>query len=244
MPQAQTLSVEIQEAIGRALTRTQSHMRGDGKREMMDLVLLGTISAVTQNFRAGGRPTKWRPLSPVTIASRRGGSSMPLMDTGMLYRSVTAGGKTGVQGSIRITEGLVLRYGTNVLHAEVHDPEDDREFTSIHPKRAKMLAIPLRPEARGKRPRDVFKEQRLFVIRSAAGNVLGVKRIGSGRNATIELWYLLKYVVNIPARRFLIIPEQDRHYIEQTLLSYLTVLLQKNIIAEGGTTAGGAGNAI
>lgn len=54
----------------------------------MSMVMLG---AVEDNFRAEGRPTKWKPLKPSTLAARAaaGKSGKILQRTGHLARSIT-----------------------------------------------------------------------------------------------------------------------------------------------------------
>jgi len=70
--------------------------------------------SVQQNFRAEGRPTKWAPLQPATIAARRrgrrkGGRARILRDTGRLAGSIIG----------RIAGDSVI-VGTNVIYAPTH----------------------------------------------------------------------------------------------------------------------------
>jgi len=44
------------------------------------------VSWVSKNFQKGGSP-KWKPLSPNTVASRRGGGAQTLRDRGTLWQS-------------------------------------------------------------------------------------------------------------------------------------------------------------
>jgi len=86
------------------------------------------------NLRRGinfyGEP--FRPLSPITILSRRKGSKLPLNDTGRLAQSIKIE---------KLRTSLKLRAG--VIYAFTH------QFgTIITPKRAKALIIPINPQAR------------------------------------------------------------------------------------------------
>lgn len=83
------------------------------------------------NFRNSKSPTgeSWKPLSPLTISMRRGGSSKPLIDRGTLRRSIN-GKATNTQaiagtnlnyaaihqfgGTIRPRTGRALRFGGNI----------------------------------------------------------------------------------------------------------------------------------
>lgn len=60
------------------------------------------VTSIQRNFEVGGRPTKWAPLSPVTLKRRKG--NKPLVVKGM-------GG--GLMGSIHyVVEGDKLKVGT------------------------------------------------------------------------------------------------------------------------------------
>jgi phage virion morphogenesis protein len=89
---------------------------GDIQRRMGDLTpamkIIGQIvrTSFVRNFEKGGRPSKWAPLSPVTLARRKGRKI--LMDRGM-------GG--GLAGSIhdRASKDEVT-VGTNKIYAALH----------------------------------------------------------------------------------------------------------------------------
>jgi phage virion morphogenesis protein len=89
---------------------------GDIQRRMGDLTpamkIIGQIvrTSFVRNFEKGGRPAKWAPLSPVTLARRKGRKI--LMDRGM-------GG--GLAGSIhdRASKDEVT-VGTNKIYAALH----------------------------------------------------------------------------------------------------------------------------
>lgn len=68
---------------------------------------------------------------------------------------------------------------------------------TIKPKRAKRLAIPLHPSARGKSPRE-FTD--LYLITSKEGNLLLVRDKGTG---DMEFMYWLATEVHIPERSFI-----------------------------------------
>ncbi|MEQ8511226.1 MAG: phage virion morphogenesis protein [Algiphilus sp.] len=66
---------------------------------------------VDMNFSAGQNPygQPWEPLSPVTIANRRRGSSVPLRDTGRLANSIEV---------VASLDSILV--GTNVEYAGTH----------------------------------------------------------------------------------------------------------------------------
>jgi hypothetical protein len=79
--------------------------------------------------------------------------------------------------------------------ASVHEGWPDRRSnTTIHPRTAKYLAIPLTEEARQARPRSFANT---FVQTSRAGNVLIFQKTGSGGIVPL---YLLRTSVTIPSR--------------------------------------------
>lgn len=145
------------------------------------------VSSTRRRFREGKAPSgrKWKPLSKVTLAARRGGTH-PLLDKGMLRDSVNF-----QVSSDAVTIGTVLK------QARVH-----QLGATIRPKRAKMLAIPLKKEARARSPRD-FPD--LFVWRRF-GKVFLARASTRGN---LSLMYLLKRSVKIPARAFIGISRED-----------------------------------
>jgi len=115
-------------------------------------------NSIVENFRAGGRPQRWAPLSPMTIAIRkwrakqgkgRGfrniqGVDQPiLIDTGKLLQSI---------GSVKTITKRYLEYGTNDPRAPKlqgtgfgyeHGTPVVVPKRIIRPKKAKALKIPL-----------------------------------------------------------------------------------------------------
>lgn len=89
----------------------------DIQRRMGDLTpamkIIGQIvrTSIVRNFEKGGRPSKWAPLSPATLARRKGRAKI-LMDRGM-------GG--GLAGSIHDrADRDSVTVGTNKIYAAVH----------------------------------------------------------------------------------------------------------------------------
>lgn len=95
------------------------------------------VSSIQENFEVEGRPDKWNPLSPMTIAMRRTGEDSSkkdkiLQDTGRLKGSI----------SYALTENNSgIKVGTNVWYGEIHQfgkkikiPKRD-----IFPKNKKVL---------------------------------------------------------------------------------------------------------
>ncbi len=61
--------------------------RSIDEKTLLALVGQRHLNWIDKNFRAGGLETKWKKLSPNTIAGRRKGSSAILQDTGKLRQS-------------------------------------------------------------------------------------------------------------------------------------------------------------
>lgn len=87
-----------------------------------------------------------------------------------------------------------------VVQEEGSDPDHP-----VVPKNAKLLAIPLQPHAltpggvpRFASPRDAPDDPKFFVWKSSSGNKFLAKSVGG----QLELWYLLKDKVTIPATHF------------------------------------------
>jgi len=84
-------------------------------RPAMQVVAQIIRSSVLENFRVGGRP-RWKPLSPVTLARRRGKKKHTiLVDTGRLRASIAGGAE-----SVHEVGDTYARVGTNVIYAAVH----------------------------------------------------------------------------------------------------------------------------
>lgn len=75
---------------------------------VLSVVAADTVTLIDDSFAGGHTPENvaWAPLSPKTLARRRGGSGNPLVDTGRMRSSVTAYGR-----------GTTLAFGTNVGYA-------------------------------------------------------------------------------------------------------------------------------
>lgn len=86
MPLAMPVRIESERAR-RALT---SLGRKFETRRILKAIGASQLNWINRNFRAGGIERKWKPLSPNTLASRRGRGGQPLRDTGRLAQSFTA----------------------------------------------------------------------------------------------------------------------------------------------------------
>ena len=78
----------------------------------MQIIGRRVLSSVIENFQAGGRPKGWQPLSPVTLAKKKGGSIL-----------VGDGFGGGLLGSIHFkTEpsAVMVSTGTNKKYAAIH----------------------------------------------------------------------------------------------------------------------------
>ena len=88
------------------------------------------LSWIDENFRKAGAERKWPPLSPNTVAGRRGGSSQPLRNTGRLAASF-----------VKKVSGDRVDVGTEDKRALWHHEGTD-PFT-IRPKNKKVLRFPV-----------------------------------------------------------------------------------------------------
>jgi len=106
---------ELKRTIARA-ERTLSDLTPMLKRSGVHM-----ISSFDKNFKAQGRPQKWKPLAPNTVINRRKGSSVVLQDTGRLRMSVLSRVAPGniyklTKNSLRMGSALKVaawhQYGT------------------------------------------------------------------------------------------------------------------------------------
>lgn len=111
--------------------------------------------------------------------------------TGRLRAAFTA---EVVSSGQEITGRIGYLYDTPP-YAAVHEGwPGERRFTTIRPRQAQYLAIPLTEEARRAKPRSF---ENTFVQSSRRGNLLIFQKTGAG---TIAPLYLLRREVTIPAR--------------------------------------------
>jgi phage virion morphogenesis protein len=121
-----SISVDLNaDAATRQLLRV---MKAAERRRLLAAIGNRVLEWVNQNFREEGAEEKWEPLSPNTIAGRRGGGSGAkiLRDTGRLAQSFTS----RVRGSVAIV-------GTSDKRASWHHLGTDPY--QIRPKTATAL---------------------------------------------------------------------------------------------------------
>lgn len=76
----------------------------------MQIIGRRVLSSVIENFQAGGRPTGWQPLTPVTLAKKKGGSIL-----------VGKGFGGGLLGSIHSEpDPSAVMIGTDKVYAAIH----------------------------------------------------------------------------------------------------------------------------
>lgn len=111
--------------------------------------------SILANFRAGGRPVKWKPLSSFTIRERKRkgtwrtgvGSDQPILqETGALRQSI---------GSVFHISPTELEYGTNYKTATIHQfgatvplgggRKGGARRGEIESRPTRMVKIPARP---------------------------------------------------------------------------------------------------
>ena len=95
-------------------------------------IKMGLIASIDKNFKAGGRPEKWKPLSPGTIAKRKkeGKGAKILQDTGTLKQSITG-----------FSDKRTAKAGTNIKYAGIHQKGGIIRIPAmvIRPKKASAL---------------------------------------------------------------------------------------------------------
>jgi len=102
---------ELKDLIKKA-ERTVSNLTPMLKRSGVHM-----ISSMDKNFKAQGRPQKWKPLSPNTVINRRKGSAIVLQDTGRLRMSVLS---RAAPGNIYKLTKNSLTMGSALKVAEWH----------------------------------------------------------------------------------------------------------------------------
>jgi hypothetical protein len=114
--------------------------------------------------------------------------------TGRVKASFAAQVQVGSQGGGALVTAQIGYLDDPPHWIDVHEGLDGRSSTTIRPKTAKYLAIPLTEEARSMPPRQMGNT---FVARSRAGNLLIFRKIEGGG---IVPEYVLKTEVVIPTR--------------------------------------------
>ena len=186
------------EGLDRVL-RDLEVMAGNGANmtEIHNAVALMVRGWQLRHFTAAvdSRGIPWRPLSPLTLALRRGGGGLPLQDTGALKASV------GVQAAS--STGWTV--GTRKKYAAVH------QFgATILPKNGKFLFIPV--DKFGRRARSFASSVEMG---GAKGQQYG-KLTKSGK-AKRRLIALKKAV--IPAREYLYLNTQEQEELVEVYAS-------------------------
>ena len=91
------------------------------------------LSSIDKNFRAEGRPKKWAPLSPMTIAMRRkkGRGAKILQDTGR--------GKSSIV--YKVVSNQKVQIGTNLDYMRIHQEGGSIKMPArdIYPVKARAL---------------------------------------------------------------------------------------------------------
>lgn len=150
--------------------------------------------SIVANFRQGGRPEKWKPLTSWTIAARGGAglSDSPLMDTGALVRSI---------GTINVQRAMSFNYGSNLKYAKLMNyGTAGLPGGLLKPRSGKYLALPF-PGVKG-RPR---KYRNTFVVTTKNSKIIWQKM----RGAPARPLFLLKKSVRIPARPYMVMQKED-----------------------------------
>jgi len=127
-----------------------------------------------------GRP--YKPLAPLTVMARGGGSPKPLFKRGLLMRSI----------GYRLEPPHRIVVGSNLKQARLL-----QKGGTIRPVKARLLAIPVIPQAAAAgSPRNVAG---LTLIKTGKGTLLLVKTT----KRAFHIWYVLLPKVTVDAREFL-----------------------------------------
>lgn len=110
-------------------------------KPVLNIIAQDMTKEAQLNFRNSQSPEgeKWQPLNTLTISMRRKGSSQPLVDTGILRRSI--------RGSANGTQAIA---GTNIKYAAIHQfggtikPKNGKAL-SFGKHRVTKVVIPARP---------------------------------------------------------------------------------------------------
>lgn len=108
------IEIEIDSKSSRNLENLFIKMETNIKKPIVALKQIGAymLGSINKNFENQGRPTKWAPLAPSTIAGRRNknkASIKILQDTGYLKNSITY---DATDDEVKI--------GTNVIYGKTH----------------------------------------------------------------------------------------------------------------------------
>ena len=169
-------------------------------------VAAAAVAGMRRAMRQGVSPdgTPYKPLAH----ARPGGGAKPLMDTGLLAASLSAG----------VTAGGDVLLRSSSPYAKLM-----QSGGTIRPKNAHALAIPVTAEARRyKSPRDFPRT--LFVLRKKGSSRPGVlaERLSGG---AVAVHYVLVKSVTVPARPFLgLTPEAVAAIREKVGLSYANAI--------------------
>ena len=169
-------------------------------------VAAAAVAGMRRAMRQGVSPdgTPYKPLAH----ARPGGGAKPLMDTGLLAASLSAG----------VTAGGDVLLRSSSPYAKLM-----QSGGTIRPKNAHALAIPVTAEARRyKSPRDFPRT--LFVLRKKGSSRPGVlaERVSGG---AVAVHYVLVKSVTVPARPFLgLTPEAVAAIREKVGLSYANAI--------------------
>ncbi len=161
-------------------------------------------TSIDKNFREGGRPEKWKDISPLTKALRRGkGGGKPLRDTGAL--------KKGITYTVSHDEAQIF---PTVKYAAVH-----QTGKTIKPKKGRYLAIPLTKEAKAAGTPTAFKNLSPIFFGGNYNTGILARKLFTGIN---EPFFFLTKKVTIPARPFMLFQSEDIERMEQMAMNYIT----------------------
>ena len=125
------LYVETEDRGGLEDLIVRTNRRMENTQPILKIIGQYMLGSIDRNFEMQGRPSRWTPLAPSTIAGRRNKNKKSikiLQDTGLLRGSITYK-----------ADKNTLAVGTNVHYAPYHQFGAKIPAMTIVPRRAKAL---------------------------------------------------------------------------------------------------------
>lgn len=190
------------------------HRKAGDLRPFFKVATVIITRSVMKNFRAQGRPNKWRPLSPLSVANRRAEGSYRgaaiLQRYGDLRQSV---GVDSSRPDILEISKTQMKFGTRLIKAPL------LHFGgTVRAKGGKSLTIPL-PGVTG-RARDYENTFTLKKTGSGDSEYKGVM-MQKQEDGTLRPLFLLRRSVTIKPRPFLLFQDEDIETLGEYLLAFL-----------------------
>ncbi len=130
-----------------ALKRDLAQLANDfakngGLREPVEKIVCEVfIPSITQNFQRGGRPKRWEPLAPATVARRGGsGGAKPLVHTRKMSNAAKALARWTIRGNEAVYD--LKSFPESSWFAFIHDGGFDSGVWDIPQRQFAMIQMP------------------------------------------------------------------------------------------------------